>query len=343
MKSQLIHNDIRQTSILKGIAILGVLLLHGLSSVRGMYLQMDTAIEVIFADQFLRFCVPLFVALSGFALASKYKESVETKEFLWRRVAKLIPQYVLWSLIFSFAIAPLYPQWGEPSVFIPFWQKLAYGKSDYHLYFVPMILQLYLLFPLLHMGMRKSRHVMLALLLGVQLAAYAVLSQGMVGVLITPDALQDQNHYLFFIHWIGYFGLGMWLAGGIRRSRVLWVTLVALVALIVGITFAVFGAQFAMRNGVDSIIALRTTRLPIYLLAGGTTVLMILYRKYTSVAGKKGSMILNWLGTTSYTIYLSHTLLFRILFSLYYGTENIVTVLPATLLLVFGLWLSRYL
>jgi surface polysaccharide O-acyltransferase-like enzyme len=63
-----------QTQSLKGLAIGAVVLIHTVNMLIGHALPNSQFWNVLVVfDQILRFCVPLFVALSGYALASKYQ------------------------------------------------------------------------------------------------------------------------------------------------------------------------------------------------------------------------------------------------------------------------------
>ena len=332
-----VANDIRSVTILKGLSITGVLFLHGLSSLHHVY-GLGMSLPTIILDQFLRFCVPLFVALSGYALASKYGESLDIISFFRRRVLKLVPAYILWSIIFVIFIDRDYS-------LLTFVQRLLHGTADYHLYFVPMIFVLYLLFPILRFFMRRFSNLTLFILLGVQLISYIILSPRFVGTLIESKMLIDQNQYVYFFNWIGYFGLGMWFGFGslIRRSRIM--TPFFFLCLLAGLGLAVLdaGVSLSYIYAIDPLIALRTTRLPIYLFALGVIGTSFLFKQKLLKAGGKSLGVFEWLGAQSYVIYLSHTILFRMIFALYYGEATLVSLLPLTLVYILGLFLSRYL
>jgi surface polysaccharide O-acyltransferase-like enzyme len=65
--------EISYTEELKGLAILAVVILHILSNLPSSFITDPNHLPVILAiDQIGRFCVPLFVAISGFGLMRKY-------------------------------------------------------------------------------------------------------------------------------------------------------------------------------------------------------------------------------------------------------------------------------
>jgi surface polysaccharide O-acyltransferase-like enzyme len=70
---------------------------------------------------------------------------VDWKTSLSQRWLKLLPLYLLWSAIHLISFT-LYPEWR----IMPEYSLTATavgGLADYQLYFVPLILQLYLVFP----------------------------------------------------------------------------------------------------------------------------------------------------------------------------------------------------
>ncbi len=118
------------TNLLKGFAILAVVAIH----VINVFIGRNPSL--INFDQFLRFSVPLFTALSGLALAKKYLVKLEIKNFYQSRLLKLLPLYILWSAIYWLVTRQSFP-------------------FEYHLYFVPMIFQAYLIFPFILPIIRK--------------------------------------------------------------------------------------------------------------------------------------------------------------------------------------------
>ena len=66
------HNEMAATNQLKGLAILAVVVLHILSNIPGKYITTPQILPWVLAiDQIARFCVPIFVAISGYGLFRK--------------------------------------------------------------------------------------------------------------------------------------------------------------------------------------------------------------------------------------------------------------------------------
>jgi probable poly-beta-1,6-N-acetyl-D-glucosamine export protein len=334
MKNTAAIRDIRSTTILKGIAICGVLYLHIISSIPNLYQHL--ALWTIISDQIARFCVPLFVALSGYVLAVKYRDLENLWTFFVRRVTKLFPSYLLWSAIFIIATL-IYSNLDDAQRVMPLWRKIFLGKSDYHLYFVPMIVQLYMLFPFLQWMMKRKATVTLFFLMLVQVGAFLLLTPLILGKYISTESIVDQNHYGISLFWIFYFGLGMWIADmqhakkSIKRFVPLFVLL-----LVGGLSLTVTDAISGVHTGSNTITALRFTRFPLALYATGLIGVVMNYRLVFLAFPGFIVGLLEWMGEYSYLIYLSHTLLLRVLFSLWYKSQTLMSALPALLLFVGG-------
>lgn len=112
-------------------------------------------------NQAARFCVPMFLLLSGYGLACRERlqaakagadpRLVRAWPFYADRLARLALPFALWSLAYRLIDAP----WSQGAGTALAWaagalpRDLATGSAQYHLYFVAIILQCYLLFPLL--------------------------------------------------------------------------------------------------------------------------------------------------------------------------------------------------
>ena len=96
---QKVFISLQKCNFIKGLAILAVILVHVLSYLPGIYTG-PRQFFFISLDQLTRFCLPAFFILSGYGLASKYtQQQINYFKFLKERVAKLLPLYLIWSLV----------------------------------------------------------------------------------------------------------------------------------------------------------------------------------------------------------------------------------------------------
>lgn len=136
--------------LLKIVACVLVVVIHTTASgvtgyLPGSWLQ-RLAIGV---NSFSQFAVPAFIFASGFGLAARYrsKDRVEGLLGFWgRRIETVLLPYLIWSLIYLLLqqrfMGICYGAAGMVKM-------LLNGEAFYHLYFMVVLIQLYLVFPLL--------------------------------------------------------------------------------------------------------------------------------------------------------------------------------------------------
>lgn len=313
------HHDGYANSLLRGVAILGVITLHFLASLHFIFQvgTFDGRVAIII-DQFCRFCVPLFVALSGFGFWQKY-EKVEFKwwRFISTQAGKLLPLYFLASTVFYFTLWSI-PSWQSLEIPRSLLFQILTGRADYDLYFVPMIFQLYLLFPVVRWISKKLPWISLAAAGIFQIWLYQLYNAPHPTPFITKYLLTDQQQYVWFFSWIFYYFLGMHLP---KITRVIeqqkWLLLVCVVGVMTTFAWAVQQATHQMTMGVDPIIALRFTREPILYYDAFIIIALMSIAQMAGTKMRKITRPLCVLGKWSYTIYLFHTLVLRMLFALF--------------------------
>lgn len=130
---------------LRLVSILGVIAIHTSTSFLDRSTPLTLQFYIVHAvNQLTRFSVPLFFAISGFLLTSRYANISSLKKFYNRRFSKIIIPYIFWTLVYYLIIFP------NPifSLFsFNFLNNLLTGDASYQLYFIPVIILLYLIFP----------------------------------------------------------------------------------------------------------------------------------------------------------------------------------------------------
>lgn len=107
------------------------------------------------AMMLLQFGREVFFALTGFVLVySTLGRTFKTTSFWRKRMLYVAVPYVTWSSIY-WAYGVTGPAHMAPSLTV-FAQDLLYGSAMYHLYFLVVTLQMYLLFPLLYAFVRRT-------------------------------------------------------------------------------------------------------------------------------------------------------------------------------------------
>ena len=150
MKEQQKH--VPEMDFLRAFAILAVLAIHvsaGFTSIPQINALMVINVGI---DIFTHFAVPLFIFISGFLLYLKYNKNYSLKEFYQKRFWRIIPPYLVFTtfyLVFNAGIATI--KSGVitlPSVLQILYAYFAAG-GYYHLWFFLIIIELYLLYPLI--------------------------------------------------------------------------------------------------------------------------------------------------------------------------------------------------
>ncbi|MBN6186283.1 acyltransferase [Aneurinibacillus sp. BA2021] len=164
-------------------------------------------------NQAMRYAVPLFIILSGFLLyySDRKKTSIPYGSFYKRRFSKILIPYVIWTVLYA-----VYKHWdvllaAEYSTFFSaLGDHLLYGTGFVHLYFLIIMVQLYLIYPLLYMWLRKHAGSFLAVTFVLTLTAEAILYFHSLGIWRVPRLTVP--YVIMLPLWIFYFAMGMYLA-----------------------------------------------------------------------------------------------------------------------------------
>lgn len=167
---------IEAINIFRGLAILEVVLHH----TTGMALrQLDPASTLHFVlaivNRTLHFAVPGFLFMTAVVLTRSVLREFEPKAYYWGRVKKSLMPYLVWTVLYVlFRVAT---SQDPPSALIDpsRWQTwVQYGKGYFHLYFLVVALQFYLVLPLLLPLLKRKWNVLLVagVAFGAQLIVY---------------------------------------------------------------------------------------------------------------------------------------------------------------------------
>ncbi len=300
---QKIFLSLYRTNIIKGLAIIAVVLLHVLAYPKGIY-HSDQQIFFISLDQLARFCMPAFIMLSGYGLAFKYeKEKIIYADYLKKRIWKLFPLYVVWSIT-SILIIKSIPAWSFGNQPISLVVQFLLGQADYQLYFLPVIFQLYALFPLLWL-LRKRPNLLLLGAATIQIALFTFYASKITN--------SDRFEYVLSLSWLLYFVFGIYLK--IQELPKIIIKLAWPLSLIFFAIIA-FDSLRQINSGIDPLPALKFTRLLIIPFGLSFNLALIVTRiNINNFFQKTIFKFLAWCGKNSYLIFLSHTIGLRIAYA----------------------------
>lgn len=198
-------NRIDYFDALRGLAILGVVATHVGSLANVFEKDSFDFFFTIFWRNFWNFCVPLFISISGYFLAKKQiVEACDYNEFIKKQIPRVYWPMLFWSFIWFFlAIANNANLFSEVLKLITFQSSTPY-------YFIALIIQYYLLLPVLKRfvnirGLIASAAISLSATLIIFLVRY-------YSSLDLPLIIYGGN----FLTWIMFFLLGLLIGSGVK-------------------------------------------------------------------------------------------------------------------------------
>ncbi|MWV13754.1 acyltransferase family protein [Pseudomonas sp. R-28-1W-6] len=188
------QDRIKELDLVRAVAIIAVVMIHVASFYPWFSKDFSWGGYYIYY-QVTSFAVPTFILLSGLLLSmTGARRPFRYTEFLRARFLYIFLPYCAWSAAyFAYRWDTLSPQ----IAMIDF----VTGRAFFHLYFVVIIIQLYLLFPLFRLAARRfeAHHLLVALI--VQIVAIKSAR------FLAPELFAKLSTTLF-VHWIFYFYVG---------------------------------------------------------------------------------------------------------------------------------------
>lgn len=330
-----------ELEILRAFGILAVIMIHSTSSAVVTY-DPHSMLFMILAtlNNLSRFAVPLFILISGLTLFYNYKDkpfNLETvKTFYMKRITKLLLPFLIFSLIYYAVI--IYSRHGFTSTeqflsyFLTwdFFVKLAIGKTYAHMYFIFIIIQCYLLFPLIWYILRRwPKTVKWLIVAGLVVQWLYMLNAKDMGIKYVTSGFFAYSLYFCIGAYMGLHYTEVQQYGERnRKGMTLRFALISLCAI-----FGAFNVMYAIRKAQEKIVItdLWFIELKNELYITVSCLLLIqlaLWIKGTRLAYLKKTLL--HLGNASFGIYLIHPLFLR-----YYRMME-VSEEP----LIYGAWIA---
>lgn len=210
---------IDEIQYLRGFAFLAVVLQHAIGHYAyapgvGLADGVMLGIWLIAA----KFAVPMFIFITGLVLFYNYPEGVSYGPFLLKRCKDIVLPYLLWSLLYAILFGEERSLgWAQVTQIVHDWLT---GKASYHLWYVVMVIQLYICFPLIQKAVQwvysrckqaspPLRTLFIVLCLGYiwltgQIGTLSQAAEGLQLPLLTPlfTEYADRNALYFFIYFL---------------------------------------------------------------------------------------------------------------------------------------------
>ncbi len=308
-------NQIKEIQYLRGFAIIAVIIIHTSDYAVNLDLSILSVVN-LFLNYISRFAVPLFVFLSGLVLSLKYNTSMSVKPFYIKRIKSTLPQYLFFSLLYL--IIPLSLRAG--SLTIPPISKIFYSillaNSSGHLWFIPMIIQFYIIYPGLISMYEKTTNVKMFILVSAVIQnVWLIINKGFFARHLDDITLGITQ--LIFLSHLFYFILGVYAGRNytkinsfvIRSKSTLLYLLILLTIIIYGfiiMSFINFGAILEIPSYYIGIVyMIHPVYFPLIF-----SILLVISVKLKDIKNWYSSLIFN-LGNYSFGIYLIHALFLR--------------------------------
>lgn len=289
-----------ELDLLRGASALAVIVLHASGDVLNEEAALGQASWTFLVPNVTaRFAVPVFMILSGMGLTLSVRADENYPSFVWRRLSKIVPAYVAWTLIYTWA----FPHHESVSA-RTFVSDLITGGASRHLYFVPAVVRLYLLHPVVSYIARTPWGT----------AACCALSWSMIWLspplAHTPfGALLDD---VLPLRWMGYFALGIWLANArsanqpvraLARAQAL-----APVAAIAALGCMITVVRRIVGHGADIEVALGAAEPLVF----PYSVAVLLWSTTLHFDAGRIVRFVLFVSKHSYAVYLSHDLMLKV-------------------------------
>lgn len=293
---------VRQLDYVRTIAMLAVIVIHCTST----YIYHESRIAFLgmnlgwWLNNLSRFAVPIFVLLSGVSLAVSPPD--DCGKFVRGRV-KIIIHYLIWSMVYYIFYLQL--GWMQVLPLREFAKRFLIGSMSDQLYFVPVIVQLYILYYPLRAAVKKAPMVSLVISLVVtvyfQLAVTVRACAWLLPAAILPYA------WLLFPSWMFYFVLGLYFDRN-RLEKICEFSKRALLPI----------CLLALAYGVVSGIVVSTRGILWETLSPTVIVYTVLiFLALTGIASLAKAPALDGtvkkLSTMSFTVYLSHIVVLQLM------------------------------
>lgn len=200
-------NRFAEFDLIRALAIVSVVITHaGFSALR------DRRILFIAIDSFQLFCVPAFFILSGFFLTNKRENQNNPTQILKKRLSKIIPPYLFWSVAFYILINL---ENLKKFDLISLIQNILTGSVTPPYYFIIVIIQCYLWWWLLVKSRLLETRKILALGVTIQVIYTILFYLTALKYISIPLPLMER----WIFSWILPFSIGLILGASYDKIQ----------------------------------------------------------------------------------------------------------------------------
>lgn len=319
------ENKIVWTNNLRVLATISVILLH----VSGQILiQFGKVSNFVWwtgniYDSSVRFCVPIFVMLTGALLLPK---AYELGEFLRKRFLRIILPFLFWSFIYMLftyyvKLSPNHEM--SPLEIITWGLDLLKSGSSPHLWYIYMIIGIYLITPIISKWVQNCKENEILYFLIIWLFA----------LIMNQPIFEEYNTDIdlsYFEDFIGYLVLGYYLSVKIFKFSRSVINITAILLILAGIIVTAFGTYYLTNNDGKF-----NQYFYGYMTLNTLIVSIGIFVFFKNLNTNKSSKIIDFISKYSYGIYLVHVLVLFYLskIGIDFSLMNPIFSIPLTTLL----------
>lgn len=262
--------------ILRGLAIIAVVIIHSYPECLGIFLR-----------PFVNFAVAMFVFLSGYLTKV---DILDYKKFIFKRIKRVFVPYCIWSVIYMI-----------PSGFDGFWNKFITGRCCGIFYYIFVYMQLVFLTPLI-IKLIKSKYRIFAWFI----TPFFTILFRYIFVWLGLDTLSSNFKYLF-VAWFIFYYVGILLGNNIITFKSDNRVYVALYVIAIALSICE-GLVWRKMGNND----MATTQLRISSIITSMSSICFAYKFIKSEKNLSKNIIgkvLVLIGNTSFGVYFSHLLI----------------------------------
>ena len=334
------NNDIFWITRLRALATIAVIVLH-ISAPILISFNPENITNVWWIGNFYnsttRFCVPIFLMISGALLIP---QQLTIKEFYRKRLKRVLLPFMFWSLIYlCFTLKSHYSSFSEILSIVAFKYILsllfAGNESSFHLWYIFMIIPIYLITPVISKWARSSKNNELLIFIAFWL----------VSLLLELPIIKKLNIKLdlrYFSKYLGYIILGYYIFR-LKKSKNIFYLGIGLT--LIGFLITLMGTYYlTLKNGQFVHFLYEYLSLNVILSSAGIFIII----KSNLIPQIIPRNLISILANYSFGIYLSHILILNFLtqLGLNWKTFNpIISVPIVAFLCIFSsvtlIWLLR--
>lgn len=339
---------IEEIQILRGLAFLAVVLQHSIAHytiVPQMKLGDGVVMTLLLVAS--KFAVPVFVFITGLVLFYNDQPTFQYGPFLKKRWRDIFVPYLLWSVLFAWMNLALGHGWlNDIGTLLGF---ALTGKASYHLWYVIMVMQFYLLFPwwryVIHGCVRRLRGWLGIMGLAVAGLLYVWLmghvydigqffkEHNIIGIQALFNQYADRNalYYSFYFVLGAAAGLNIqrWTDVITRYKYLYWTVFTMLYGYFCVISIQAFYTASGLKFQFNQVFLLRPV-MALFLISS----IFVVYHLAMIICRHREhpfTKLLYVIGTYSFGAYLSHAIMLRVG---YYVDGWLFTSLPVALRMI---------